>query len=92
LRLCQNRAAANQYMREHYLEDYSFENLTHAIETLSDHLGLELSKAAIEEMASHLYKKHVEQGFKEWQAKQPEPKPSEGPFGVRSWSEWVHNK
>jgi hypothetical protein len=87
-----NRAAVNQYVREHNLEDYSLENLAHAIETLSDHLGLELSEAAIEEMPSHLYKKHVEQEFKGWQAKQPEPKPSERPFGVRSWSEWVHNK
>ena len=79
-------------MRENNVEDFSLENPAHAVETLGDCLVLELSDAAIEQMPSHLYKKYVEQEFRERQSKQPQPKPSERPFGVRSWSEWVHNR
>jgi len=87
-----NRAAVNQYLRENNVEDYSLENLSRAVETLGNCLALELSDAAIEHMPSHIYKKVVEQEFRERQQKQPQPQPSERPFGVRSWSEWIHNK
>jgi hypothetical protein len=87
-----NRAAVNQYLRENNVEDFSLEDLSRAVETLGDCLTLELSDKAIEEMPSHIYKKHVEQEFRERQQKQPQPQPGERPFGVRSWSEWIHSK
>ncbi len=87
-----NRAAVNQYLRENNVEDFSLENLSRAVETLGDCLTLELSDAAIEQMPSDIYRKHIEQEFRERQAKQPTPQPSERPFGVRSWSEWIHSK
>jgi hypothetical protein len=87
-----NRAAVNQYMRDHDVEDFSLSNLAKAVEALGDCLALELSDAAIEQMPSHIYKKVVEQEFLGRQQKQPQPQPSERPFGVRSWSEWIHSK
>jgi len=87
-----NRAAVNQYLREQNIEDFSLEDLGRAVETLGDCLTLELSEDAIERMPSHIYKKVVEQEFRDRQAKQPQPQPSERPFGVRSWSEWIHSK
>jgi hypothetical protein len=87
-----NRAAVNQYLRENNVVDFSLEDLSRAVETLGDCLTLELSDKAIEEMPSHIYKKHVEQEFRERQQKQPQPQPGERPFGVRSWSEWIHSK
>ena len=87
-----NRAAVNQYLREQAVEDFSLENLAHAVESLGDCLVLELSDAAIEQMPSDTYKKHVEREFRDRLAKLPEPQPSERPFGVRSWSEWIHSK
>ena len=87
-----NRAAVNQYLRENAVDDVSLEILSRAVETLGDCLALELSDAAIEHMPSHIYRKVVEQEFRERQQKQPQPQPSERPFGVRSWSEWIHSK
>jgi hypothetical protein len=86
-----NRALVSQYMREHNL-DYSEENLTRVIETLSEYPGLEPSDDAIEKMPSSEYKKIVEKQFREWQAEQPQPKPSERPFGIRSYSDWLHSR
>jgi hypothetical protein len=90
-----NRAKVGRYMKDRNIDEYSpdyLENLGHAIETVSEYPGLEPSDAAIAAMPSHEYRKIVEREFKERQAKQPQPKSSERPFGVRSWSEWVHNR
>jgi hypothetical protein len=90
-----NRAKVGRYMKDHNIDDFSpnyLEHLGHAIETVSEYPGLEPSDAAIAVMPSDTYRKYVEQEFRERQAKQPQPKPSERPFGVRSWSEWVHNR
>jgi hypothetical protein len=90
-----NRAKVGRYMKDHEIDNYSpdyLENLGHAIETLSEYPGLEPSDAAIAAMPSHEYRKIIEREFKERQEKQPQPKSSERPLGVRSWSEWVHNR
>jgi len=84
-----NRATLNQYMREHNL-DYSMENLGHAIETVSEYAGLELSDAAIAAMPSHEHRKIVEREFKEQQAKHP-PTTSGKPWGV-NWSNWINGR
>jgi hypothetical protein len=84
-----NRATLNQYMREHDL-DYSLGNLGHAIETVSEHPGLEPSDAAIAVMPSHEYRKIVEQEFRERESKRP-PKANEKPWGV-NWSSWINNR
>jgi hypothetical protein len=84
-----NRATLNQYVREHDL-DYSLENLGHAIETVSEHPGLEPSDAAIAAMPSHEYRKIVEQEFRERESKRP-PKANEKPWGV-NWSSWINNR
>lgn len=90
-----NRAKVGRYMKDHDIDDYSpdyLEHLGHAIETVSEHPGLEPSDAAIASMTSHEYRKIVEREFKERQANHAQPRPSDRPFGVRSWSEWVHNR
>jgi hypothetical protein len=84
-----NRATLNQYMREHDL-DYSMDNLGHAIETVSEHPGLEPSDAAIAAMPSHEYRKVVEKEFREREAKNP-PKATDKPWGV-NWSNWIHHR
>jgi hypothetical protein len=86
-----NRAAVSEYMREHGL-DYSEENLARVIQTLSEYPGLEPSDDAIEKMPSSEYKRIVEKQFREWQAEQPQPNKSERPFGIRSYSDWLHSR
>ncbi|MGC2197484.1 MAG: hypothetical protein WA628_22615 [Terriglobales bacterium] len=88
-----NRAKVGRYMKDHDIDDYSPDylgNLGRAVETLGDCLALELSDAAIEQMPSHIYKKHVEQEFREREEKRP-VKTSEKPYGI-SWSNWIHNR
>jgi hypothetical protein len=84
-----NRAAINQYMREHGL-DVSLENLAHAIESVSEYQGLEPSDAAIAAMPSHEYRKIVEREFREQQEKRP-PTTSAKPFGT-NWSNWINSR
>jgi hypothetical protein len=84
-----NRAAINQYMREHGL-DVSLENLAHAIESVIEYPGLEPSEAAIAAMPSFEYRKIVEREFKEQQAKRA-PTNSDKPWGV-NWSNWINNR
>jgi len=86
-----NRAAVSEYMREHDL-DYSEENLGRVLQTLSEYPGLEPSDDAIEKMPSSEYRKILEKQFREWQAEQPQPKPSQRPFGIRSYSDWLHSQ
>jgi len=85
-----NRAAVDRYMREHKIDDYSLENLGHAIETVADYPGLEPSDAAIAKMPSHEYRKIVEREFKELQEKSP-PKPSTKPIGI-NWSNFLNGR
>ncbi len=85
-----NRAKVDRYMKDHNIEDYSLENLAHAVETLGDCLVLELSDAAIEQMPSHIYKKVIEQEFKEREANRP-PATSEKPWGV-NWTDWINSR
>jgi hypothetical protein len=84
-----NRAAINQYMREHAI-DVSLESLAHAIESVSEYPGLEPSDAAIAAMPSHEYRKVVEREFHERQSKRP-PTTSDKPWGV-NWSNWINNR
>jgi hypothetical protein len=85
-----NRAKVDRYMREHGIVDYSPENLSHAINTVAEHPGLEPSDAAITAMPSSELKKYIEREFKEQQAKNP-PKTSDKPFGV-NWSNWLNGR
>ena len=71
-------------MKEHGIVDYSLENLPHAIETVSEFPGLELSDAAIAAMPSNELKKYIEREFKEQQMKQ-QPHETNKPKGV-NWS------
>jgi hypothetical protein len=85
-----NRAKVDRYMKDHNIDDYSLENLGHAIETLSEYPGLEPSEAAIAAMSSREYRKIVEREFRENEAKRPS-KAIDKPWGV-NWSSWINNR
>jgi len=69
----------------------TLENLNTALEQCEGRL--EVSDAAVEALPADIYRKVVvEPEFRERQSKLPPPKPSERPFGVRSWSEWIHSR
>jgi hypothetical protein len=67
----------------------TLENLNTAFEQCEGRL--EVSDAVLESLPADVYRKVVvEPEFQERQSKLPPPKPTERPFGVRSWSEWIH--
>jgi hypothetical protein len=68
--------------------EYSVANLETAIE----HLNLEVSDAVVESLPADVYRKVVvEPEFRERQSKEPTPQPDR-PFGVKSWSSYIHNR
>jgi hypothetical protein len=83
-----NRAKVDRYMKDHGIDDYSLENLSHAIQTVAEHPGLEPSDAAITAMPSSELKTYIEREYKEQQANQKRLE-STKPFGV-SWSNWLN--
>lgn len=82
-----NLKLVTEFMNRRGLE-YSVSNLETAIE----HLNLEVSDAVVESLPADVYRKVVvEPEFRERQSKEPTPQPDR-PFGVKSWSSYIHNR